>query len=242
MANSKIVYFGKVLMDLTQDTVTPEKMLKGTKAHDKAGELIEGKIESKAAETYTPTTEDQTIAANQFIAGKQTIKGDANLDEKNIKAGVNLFGKTGTFTSDANATAAEILKDKTAYVDGEKVTGTMPNRGAVDGKISTKYGSYTVPNGHHDGSGKVTLDPEAIADLTPENIREGKNVLGVLGTHSSTEGVNAEEREVTPSESEQVITPDTTAGFNYLSKVIVAAIKYVESTNDAGGTTVTIGQ
>lgn len=241
MANSKIVYFGEVLIDLTQDTVAADKMLEGVKAHDKAGEVVTGNIKSKGTETFTPGTEDQTIAAGQYLSGEQTIKGDPNLIPGNIKHGTTMFGKTGTFTGDASATSAEVLKDKTAYVKGEKVTGTMPNNGAVAGKITTKNGEYTVPQGYHDGSGKVSLDADAIDDLTPENIREGKTVLGVVGTMNSTEGVNAQEKSVTPGKTQQVITADTSSGYNYLSKVIVAAIKYVASANDAGGTTITIG-
>ena len=40
-------------------------------------------------------------------------------------------------TSDATATVAEILSGKTAYKNGSKLTGTMPNRGAVTGTITT---------------------------------------------------------------------------------------------------------
>jgi hypothetical protein len=47
-------------------------------------------------------------------------------------------------TSDANAVAAEILSTKTAYVNGSKLTGSMPNRGAVTGSITTVAGEYTI--------------------------------------------------------------------------------------------------
>ena len=43
---------------------------------------------------------------------------------ENIKAGVQVFDVTGSYTSDANATAEDIAKDKTAYVNGEKIIGT----------------------------------------------------------------------------------------------------------------------
>ena len=47
-------------------------------------------------------------------------------------------------TTDANASASEILSGQTAYVNKNKVTGSMPNNGAVSGTISTKAGAYTV--------------------------------------------------------------------------------------------------
>ena len=71
------------------------------------------------------------------------------------------------------------------------------------------------------------------------NIREGITVLGVTGTMSGTEEVNAESVTVTPTTSIQTITPST--GYNYLAQVTVNAIPYVESDNAAGGITVTIG-
>lgn len=58
-------------------------------------------------------------------------------------------------TSDANATASRILSGYTAYVNGVKISGSMVNRGAVSGSVSPG-GSYTIPAGYHNGSGKVT--------------------------------------------------------------------------------------
>ena len=142
-------------------------------------------------------------------------------------------------TQDATASDAEILKGKTAYVKGTKKTGIMPNNGAVTGKIKTKTGQYTVPQGYHDGSGKVGIDETEQAKLIPGNIREGVTVLGVEGTMSGTEGAVPQSKQVTPSTSQQTILPDE--GYNYLSQVTVLAIPYVESQNSSGGTTVTIG-
>lgn len=48
MGNSKIVYYGETLIDLTGDTVEPAKLLKGVTAHDKCGTLITGTFEAAA--------------------------------------------------------------------------------------------------------------------------------------------------------------------------------------------------
>ena len=64
-------------------------------------------------------------------------------------------------------------------------------------------------------------------------------VLGVEGTMSGTEDVNAQTRSVTPATTAQTILPET--GYNYLSQVNVAAIPYTSAENSAGGLTVTIG-
>ena len=143
-------------------------------------------------------------------------------------------------TSDANATADEILSGKTAYKNGSKLTGSMTNRGAVTGTISTKAGEYTVPQGYHDGSGKVSIDSTEQTKIIAENIRQGVTLLGVAGSMSGTEDVNAETKNVTPSTTAQTILPDTSGGYNYIAQVNVAAISYVETENSAGGLTATI--
>ncbi len=151
---------------------------------------------------------------------------------------------TGTNTYDSNtsndtAAASEILATKTAHARGTALTGTMPNNGAVTGTISTVSGEYTVPQGYHDGSGKVSISSTEQAKIIATNIRQGVTILGVEGTMSGQEDVNAQSRTVTPTASAQTITPET--GYNYLTQVTVNAIPYSESDNSAGGVTVTIG-
>ena len=176
------------------------------------------------------------------------LTGDTVAEDKMLygytahdKSGEEITG-TCTYdadTSDATAGQSEILATKTAYVNGSKVTGNMPNRGAVSGSIETKAGEYTVPQGYHDGSGKVAISATEQAKLVAENIREGITILGVEGSMSGSEDVVAEAPTVTPTASQQVVTPGQ--GYNYLSQVTVNAIPYVETENSAGGITVTIG-
>lgn len=92
-------------------------------------------VTKKSAATYTPGTSDQSIASGQYLNGTQTIKGDSNLTAGNIRNGVRIFNVTGSYagssssggtnTSDATATAKDIAKGKTAYVQGKKVTGKL---------------------------------------------------------------------------------------------------------------------
>lgn len=193
MAVSKIVYDGRILIDLTGDTVEESKLLKGYTAHSKSGEEITGAC---------------------------TFDVD---------------------TSKVSATPSEILSGKTAGVKGNIVTGTMKNNGGVTGNISTVAGAYTIPQGYHDGSGKVSISTTEQAKLIAENIRSGVTVLGVVGTMSGTEDAKAQSVMVTPKSTEQEILPDALSGYNYLASVTVKPIPYVESLNEAGGTTVTIG-
>lgn len=151
--------------------------------------------------------------------------------------------KTGTCTydsdtSDDTVAAAEMLMGKTAHARGVKITGTMPNNGAVSGSIATKDGQYTIPQGFHDGSGKVGIASAEKAKLIPGNIKSGVQVLGVTGSYGG-ESINAQTKSVTPSFTQQVVQPDD--GYDYLSTVTVAAIPVAYADNAAGGRTVTIG-
>ena len=141
-------------------------------------------------------------------------------------------------TSDADAIASQILNTKIAYVNGNKITGNMPNRGAVTGNISTVDDVYTIPQGYHDGSGTVSISNVQQAKLIAANIKSGVTVLGVTGTYSG-ESITAQSKTAIPSVSIQTILPDS--GYDYLSQVTIAAIPYTETDNSAGGVTVTIG-
>lgn len=143
-------------------------------------------------------------------------------------------------TSDDTAAVGEILTGKTAHARGTQLTGTMPNRGAVTGTITTKAGAYTIQQGYHDGSGSVSIASAEQAKLIPTNIREGITILGVEGSMSGSEGMAPQAKTVTPTFVQQVIAPDS-PDYNCLSQVTVAAITVTYSDNAAGGKTVTIG-
>ena len=195
MANqyvNKFILGTEVKFDLTQDDITPDKLTKGIKAHDKSGAPIVG-----------------------------TNTNDAD-------------------TSDATAAAAEILNDKTAYVAGAKVTGTMPNNGAKHLKIINKDTPVPIPMGFHDGSGDAAIDTDEAAKLIPANIREGITILGVEGSMSGSEGVKPQAKTVTPTFTPQEVTPDSPT-YNYLSSVTVAAIPVTYTDNEQGGQTLKVG-
>ena len=142
-------------------------------------------------------------------------------------------------SSACTATAAEVLTGKTFAKGGSVLTGSMKNNGAVSGTITTKAGAYTIPQGYHDGSGKVQIDSTEQSKIIATNIRQGVTILGITGSMSDTEGAKAQSKTVAPKTTAQTVVPDS--GYNYLSQVTVSAIPYGESTNAAGGTTVTIG-
>ena len=171
------------------------------------------------------------------------------VDAAHLLEGYTAHGKDGapitgtcTFdsdTTDATAAVGEILATKTAYARGAKLTGTMTNNGGVTGTITTKAQQYTIAQGYHDGSGKVSISATEQAKIIANNIRQGITILGVEGTMSGQEDMNAQAKSATPTFESQVIAPDT--GYNCLSQVTVAPITVTYSDNSAGGKTVTIG-
>lgn len=187
---NKVIYGSTVLIDLTADTVTADKILTGFTAHDQSGAVITG-----------------------------TCAYDVN-------------------SGDATVQVAEMLSGKTAYARGAKLTGTMPNNGAVALTISSKDDSISIAQGYHDGSGTVSLLDSEKAKLIASNIKQGITILGVTGTLEPSSGVTVHAKTVTPTTAQQVVTPDE--GYDYLSQVTVNAIPYVETDNSAGGVTVTI--
>lgn len=187
---NKVVYGSTVLIDLTADTVTADKILASYTAHDKAGNIITG-----------------------------TCDFDVN-------------------SQDATVAVAEILSGKTAYARGAKLTGTMPNNGAVSLKITSKDEVVPIAQGYHDGSGSAGIADTEKAKLIASNIKQGITILGVTGTLEPSSSVKVHAKTVTPTTTEQVVLPDE--GYDYLSQVTVAAIPYVTTDNSAGGQTATI--
>lgn len=193
--------------------------------------------------------------ANQYV-NKIIIGNDVKLDltgddvtPEKLAAGIKAHDKSGapivgtsTFdadTSEDTAVAAEILTGKTAHVKGDKLTGTMPNKGAATLEITDKDTPVPIPMGFHDGSGKAQIDAAEQTKLIPGNIKQGVTILGVEGTYGG-EAVKAQSnKNATPGMTQQIITPDE--GFDYLAQVTVAPIPITYTDNAAGGQTLKVG-
>ena len=98
-----MVYGNQTLIDLTGDTVAANKMLSGTTAHDKAGDAVTGTIPTKTG--------------SDIVEGQGTIMVPDGYYAEPVEV-------EALYTGDATASAAQIYKGATAYVNGQKVTGT----------------------------------------------------------------------------------------------------------------------
>ena len=138
-----------------------------------------------------------------------SLTSNSTVDE--MIAIINSIKTLEQATADANATASNILVDKTAYVNGTKITGTMPEKGAFAQTLSAN-GTINLGSGHYDSikitqslntRGATTWRPstraqsipsgtyltgtqtiEGDTNLAPQNIRAGVSIFGVGGALS----------------------------------------------------------
>ena len=166
--------------DTSDVTATSEDVLIGKVIVDAEGEIVVGTMTNHGAVSQTLNVGNSyTIPAGYHNGSGKVTAND-------------LTGQTpGT------ASAGEIIKDKTAWVNGSQVTGTMPNHGAVAPSALNCGGSYTIPAGYHNGSGKVTansLANQTDATATKDQILSGKTawVKGskLTGTLAVTSAIN----------------------------------------------------
>lgn len=145
---------------------------------------------------------------NEILRQKNTYLLPANL-----KKDVTVLGVTGTLesidTSDANAVALNIEIGKTAYVNGQKITGTlnvvdgqghlvvngdptavtlnwdMGNALLLDSTYNAQDPVITKPNDNFGMAiNKATL--ANIINLTADKIVTGNTILGIVGTGGGT--------------------------------------------------------
>lgn len=143
----------------SQQVVSPDEGYAGLKSvtvNAISKTYVGSGITKKAAATYTPGTSNQTIGANQYLSGAQTIKGDSNLVAGNIRSGVSIFGVTGMVV----AASSPNLQNKT---------------------VTPRASSQTVkPDSGYDGLKQVTVSGDA--NLVSGNIISGKTIFGVPGS------------------------------------------------------------
>ena len=157
------------------DVLTPKKVVS-------QGQLIIGTMPNRGPsinETINLTEQNQeyTIATG-FHSGLRKIKTViTGLAASVIKYGAMVGGVEGNFTGDANATAAQMLKDVVAYVKGNKIVGTILSKGAQTYTPGTTNQVIAV-NQFLSGDQTIVGSPNFIES----NIKNGVNMWGKVGT------------------------------------------------------------
>lgn len=91
----------------------------------------------------------------------------------------------GSYTADATATSDDIMPGKTAYANGQKITGSMiANTGDIQlsnpSIINSRLQSPTIPDGLYKNA-TVSFGH----NLYPESIKAGIDIYGVRGTYTN---------------------------------------------------------
>lgn len=181
------------------------------------------------------SSDDVTAARKNILQGKTSVTSDSDdeivegtMPDQGAKTAELACGESYTIPegyhngsgkvtakslasqTSANAGAGDILSGKTAYVNGSKVTGTIANQGAKTSTLNCG-GSYTIPTGYHNGSGKVTAN--SLASQT--GVQSGKTAISAGVVRSGYEGwvngsrVTGNMANYTGSANRKTITPST---------------------------------
>ena len=129
--------------DLSGITAAAEDILAGKKSVDATGAEITGTMTNRGAWTSTQTSNGSVT----IPAGYHNGSGEVTVN----------VSSTTTIPTDGDAATSDVLTGKTFYSGGSKKTGTMTNNGAWT-STKTSNGSVTIPEGYHNGNGKVTVN------------------------------------------------------------------------------------
>lgn len=179
-AESGDILDGKVIVDKEGNPLTGSLTLTGSAT---ASQVLNG---ATFYNTNAKTKETGTMPNNGAVAPSALGAGGSYTIPVGYHNGSGrvTVQSLATMTASGDATAAQILSGKKAYVDGTLLTGSMTDRGTQTKTItpSASAQSYTIPAGYHNGSGKVSVP--AVSNLKAEYIKKGVVVGGVTGTWS----------------------------------------------------------
>lgn len=161
--------------------VQASEVLEGKTFSNAQGTDFTGKMPNQGAQIYTPSTQDQVIAAG-YHNGQGVVKGDEDLTAGNILKGVELFEVKGQYEppvsagASGTAVASEVLAGKT-FSNSQSVglVGTMVDQGAKN--YTSSVTDQPIMAGYYNGSGVVKGD----VNLVASNIKKGVTIFGVAG-------------------------------------------------------------
>lgn len=154
MGINKVIYYGEVLVDMSQVTVTPEKLGKGETALDAKGDLITGTHECAKTEpklqskTVTPTTNVQTVNPDSGYDGLSKVTVNAMPTATQATPSITV-SSTGLITASATQTAGYVAsgtESATKQLTTQAAKTITPSTSSQTAVASGRYttGAVTV--------------------------------------------------------------------------------------------------
>jgi hypothetical protein len=132
---------------------------------------------------YTGTMPNRGAIERELDAGESYIIPNGYHNGAGIIRAKDISSQT-----DGTAEEADLLYEKTAWVRGVKLTGTMPNIGAVSQTIDAGQ-TYTIPEGYHNGFGTISAKPNIPSYMVNDQGEidpDGEQLVLVPNTNPST--------------------------------------------------------
>ena len=209
-------------------------------------------LDVQAAQTIIPSTSDKTIAADKYLTGTQTIKGDANLKAENIAEGISIFGVAGTHAGDSGGVilptltnegiASDLLSGKQLIDgDGNIVEGTIATKTASN--LTVSGATVTVPSGYY--ASQATKSVATATQATPSITVDSAGKITASATQTAgyvTAGTKSSTHQLA-FQPAKTITPTTTSqiavssGYYTGGNITVAAIQTQSKTVTPTSTT-----
>lgn len=204
MGVSKVEFGGDTLIDLTEDSVAPETMIKGTTAHNSAGEPIEGTFDPDIYQTKRDeslNTTDKTVIGAINEVNRKTVDKvtymETDPDRQSIgystSNGIYWKGERRFYDSDENELCQFAYDGTVPIVAGDNISIEVDETNKVF-KINATGGGSSTPSVSLIGTWTVIDNPEIpTSDIPLEFTSNGTEYIGIGSTSmgSSTWGINA---------------------------------------------------
>ena len=285
---NQVVVNGETILDLTNDTVTPAKLVEGATAHNRSGASITGTLIDTGnydyvwakytygdvyEETKTRLGSTEPSDARGFYSGTLEITPDGYYK---ISSEYRPFVKYSLIGDDKSGATKRVYVENTAVLSGDKTyllftlaaapsgkgklkrlgyvssgsDNTYPDDGEKDGYWYTKITNASAeptlqaksvtptameqvvtPDANYDGLSQVTVAGDA--NLTPENIKEGISIFGIIGTLAAAASDNN-------TEAYAIDPTNPVVSFKTSGTIKVFGYGYSTSSSGWGGSTTTV--